>query len=169
MKILIAYYSRTGTTKKVAEILAQRLGADIEEIKDGVDRKGAKGYLLCGKEATFKQLTTLEVCQNHPANYDLVILGSPIWSWNISSPIRTYLEQYNSEFTKIAFFCTMGGSGLERATKEVEKITNQKVIASLGLTTLEVVKNEFAQKAETFANEILSPREPVGNTPCKLS
>lgn len=154
MKILIAFYSRTGTTKKVAEALAQMLGAEVEEIKDTVDRTGAKGYLLSGKEATLKQLTTLEATLHNPADFDLVIVGTPIWGWNLSSPVRTYLEEHKHDFKKIAFFCTMGGSGVERATKETEKTTGLEISTSLGLTTLEVVKNKFMEKLEKYANEI---------------
>ena len=115
MKILIAYYSRTGTTKKVAEVLGIKLNADIEEIKDTVDRVGAKGYLLSGRDATLRRMTTIEPMQKNPADYDLVIIGTPIWSWNLSVPVRTYLEQHKTEFKNIALFCGMGGSGDKRA------------------------------------------------------
>ena len=60
MKILIAYYSRTGSTKIVAEKLMAMTGADIEEIKDKTDRSGIIGYMRSGREAMKKILPELE-------------------------------------------------------------------------------------------------------------
>jgi len=54
MKILVIYYSRTGVTKKVAEILKGKLGADLEAIEDKINRRGVFGYIRSGREATLK-------------------------------------------------------------------------------------------------------------------
>ena len=153
-KILIAYYSRTGTTKKAAEFLAEKLGADCEEIKDTIDRSGAKGYFISGRDGTFRKLTTLQPLHKNTADYDLVIIGTPIWSWNMSSPIRTYLTEYKNEFKQVAFFCTMGGSGDERAFAEMAEIAGQDPVATFALTTKEVVTNNFQQKAEAFVGSV---------------
>ena len=53
MKVLVAFYSRTGSTKLVAEAIAQALNADVEEIKDKKDRNGIFGFLKSGYEAVF--------------------------------------------------------------------------------------------------------------------
>lgn len=153
-KILIAYYSRTGTTKKVAEFLAEKLGADCEEIKDTVDRSGAKGYFISGRDGTFRKLTTLRPLNKNTADYDLVVVGTPIWSWNMSAPIRTYLTEYKNEFKKVAFFATMGGSGDERTFVEMAEIVGKQPVATFALTTKEVVTNNFQPKAEEFAGEL---------------
>jgi flavodoxin len=155
MKILIAYYSRTGTTKKIAETLAEKLGADVEEIRDTVDRRGIRGYLTSGRDAMKKNLTKLEVLKFSPKEYDLVIVGTPIWGWNMSVPIRTYLTENKDQFPKVAFFCTMGGSGDEKAFLEMEKITDRKPLATLGLKTVEVVKSNFYEKLEKFVGELI--------------
>ena len=149
-KILIAFYSRTGTTKKVAEVLAIKLDAEIEEIKDTVDRAGAKGYLLSGRDATLRRLTTLESAQRNPADFDLVIIGTPIWSWNLSVPARTYLEEHKNEFKNVALLCGMGGSGDKRAGEELEKIVGKKPLAVVGITTKEIVTNNFEAKIDQF-------------------
>jgi flavodoxin len=156
MKTLITFYSRTGTTKKVAEALAQKLGAEIEEIKDTVPRGGAKGYLLSGRDATLRRLTKIEPLKFNPGDFELVIIGTPIWSWNLSVPIRTYLQQQKNNFPKVAFFATMGGSGDERASEEAEKIINQKFSAHLALTTKEVIKDDYINKLDKFVAEINS-------------
>lgn len=55
MKKLIVYYSRTGTTKKVAEILSVKLKADLTELVDMQDRSGLSGYIRSGYEAVIKK------------------------------------------------------------------------------------------------------------------
>lgn len=150
MKTLVIFYSRTGTTKKVSEIIAQKLNADMEEIQDTVDRSGVKGYLISGRDAMKRKLTQLEPIKKNLNEYDLVIIGTPIWSWNMSVPIRTFLSEQKENLKKIAFFCTLGGSGDKKAFQEMEEIVGKKPEATLRITTKEVVKNEFSAQVEEF-------------------
>lgn len=154
MKILVVFYSRTGITKKLADYIAKKIGAEMEEIKDTVNRAGVLGYLLAGRDSALHRLTKLEKPNCNPADYDLVIIGTPVWSWNISTPVRTYLEEYKAQFKQVAFFCTMGGSGDERAFREVERNIGKKPTAILSLRTREVVIGELS-KADKFCEEII--------------
>lgn len=154
MKTLIVYYSRTGATRKVTEVLAGKLAAEVEELKDTVDRSGAVGYLTAGRDATLKRLTKLEPVKHDPAAFDLVLIGTPTWSWNLSAPVRTYLEEQKNNLPKVAFFCTMGGSGDSRARKDLEKIIGREALAELSLFTKEVFKNEFEGKVDVFVEAI---------------
>lgn len=156
MKILIAYYSRTGTTKKVAEALAEKIGAEVEEIKDNVDRSGAMGYMASGRDAMKRKVIELEPAKLNPADFDLVIVGTPVWSWNISVPVRSYLNGQKNNLKKVAFFCTMGGSGDNRTFSEMEKIIGQKPATTMSARTIDVVKNNYLPKLEKFAAEIAS-------------
>ena len=150
MKTLIVYYSRTKTTKKVAEALKEGLDADIEEIIDTKDRSGPIGYLSAGKDATLRRLTKIEDTKNDPADYGLVIIGTPTWSWNVSTPVRTYLKQMKDKFNRVAFFCTMGGSGYERVFKEMQAAIDKAPVATLTLLTKEVARDEFKEKLNKF-------------------
>ncbi|MFA5359771.1 MAG: flavodoxin [Patescibacteria group bacterium] len=153
VKILVAYYSRTGITKKLAEFLAEKLGAQTEEIKDTVNRAGAVGYMLAGRDAMQRKLTKLEPLKLNPADFDLVIIGTPVWAWNMSAPIRTYLTEHKDKFKQVAFFCTMGSDGDIKTFKEMGEIINKKPVAVLALKTKEVVDNSL-EKAEKFLGEI---------------
>jgi flavodoxin len=154
MKILIIYYSRTGVTKKLAEYISQKIGATMEEVMDTKNRAGVMGYILAGRDGTQRRLTKLETIKNNPADFDLVIIGTPIWSWNMSTPIRTYLEENKSQFKQVAFFSTMGGSGDERAFKEMGEIIGKKPVATLGLKTREVITGNL-EKADKFCEEVM--------------
>jgi flavodoxin len=157
MKTLVVYYSRTGTTKKIGEEIAKKLKTESEEIIDTVDRNGAKGYLYAGRDAMKRNLTKLKRMKTNPVDYDLVIVGTPIWAWNVSAPVRTYLTAFKGKFKKVAFFCTMGGSGAEKAFKEMGEVINLDPIANFSLTTKEVIADSYQKKIEEFIKELEQP------------
>lgn len=150
MKTLIVYYSRTGTTKKVAEMLARKLEADTEEIKDTVNRSGVIGYLKSGRDAMKRSLTVLETVIKNPADYDLVIIGTPLWANNMTPSIRTYLTGQKEKLKEAAFFCTMGGLKSEKAFSEMEDVSGKKPVAVMPISTKEVVKGEYEKKVDEY-------------------
>jgi flavodoxin len=153
MKILIVYYSRTKNTKKVAEALQVQLGCDIEEIKTKKKYTGPVGWILAGKEASQGALPEIEPIEKNPANYDLVVLGTPIWAWNISSPLRAYIAKNKEKFNKIAAFCTMGGD-FGKAFEEIELICNRKLEAKIAINAKDIVSGNF-EILKSFLSDIV--------------
>lgn len=160
MKTLVAFFSRTGTTKKVAEKIARTLKCDKEEIKDDVKRSGPVGYMRCGREASARMLTTLKKIKKDPAEYDMIVVGTPIWAWNVSSPVRTYLTENKGKFKKVAFFCTMMGSGAEKAFAEMKGLVGKKLAGTLALLTKEVNQGGYEDSIKKFTQK-LKPRKKV--------
>jgi flavodoxin len=154
MKTLVVYFSRTNTTKKVADELSKGLNCEIEELKDTKNRSGVIGYLSAGRDASLRKLTALEPLKNDIANYDLILVGTPVWSWNISVPVRTFLTEYKEKIKNVAFFCTMGGSGADRTFAEMESISGKAPLALMQMTTKEVVAGNFSKKINDFINNL---------------
>jgi flavodoxin len=154
MKTLILFYSRTGMTKKVAEKLAVIFNADTEEVCDTVNRSGAGGYLLSGRDATFKKLTILKPLTHDISKYELVIIGTPIWAWTMSTPVRTLLTEQKDKINKVAFFCTQGGSGAEKAFIQMAQLLNKQPVASFSLLTKEVAQDKMLDVLNNFAAKI---------------
>jgi flavodoxin len=154
MNILIVFYSRTGTTKKIAEAISNTLQCNLEEIFDTKNREGTLGYLISGRDSMLKNLTMLKEIKNDPSLYDLIIIGTPIWFYNVSTPIRTYLIENKEKFKKVAFFCTEGSSGGDRAMKEMAKLCGQEPIGTLELKTKEIIQEKYSLKVKEFINKI---------------
>lgn len=154
MKILIVYYSRTGVTKKVAEILQQKLNCDSEEIISVKDRKGPIGYMISGREAMQGTLAEIKPIISNPADYELVIVGTPVWAFTMSSPTRTFLTEQKDKLKKVAFLVTMGGSGQEKTYKKMAEIIGQQPIATLDLKTEEVVKGKAEERINEFVRKL---------------
>jgi len=154
MKILVTFYSRSGKTKKVAEAISEILKCDKEEIFDTKNRKGIPGFLSAGTDANLRRLTTIKEIKNNPSLYDLVIIGTPIWSSNISTPIRTYLSLYKEDFKKVAFFCTRLSSDSKKVFDDIKNITQKTPLALLELSSREVARDQYMQKVKEFIENL---------------
>jgi flavodoxin len=154
MKILVAFYSRTGFTRKVCQELAQKLNADIEEIIDTKSRKGPIGWLYAGRDASRKMSTLIAQPQKDPAQYDLVVLGTPIWAWTLTPAVRSYLTQNKGKIKKAAFLCTMGSSGDVGAFTGMEELLGQKPVATMAIKTKQVAKNGGTAEIELFTERL---------------
>jgi hypothetical protein len=87
--------------------------------------------------------------------YDLVVVGTPVWARNVSGPVRTYLEQNNNKFKSVAFFCTYGGSGSEKALKTMEKLCGKPAAGKLDILESDVKSTAYAADVKHFAASIL--------------
>ncbi len=154
MKILVVFYSRSGKTKKVAGKISELLKCEIEEIIDLKNRKGIPGFLSAGSDANLRRLTTIKEIKNNPSLYDLVIIGTPIWSSNISTPIRTYLSLHKEDFKNVAFFCTQLGSDANKVFDGMKNLSQKTPLALLVLTSREVARDQYIQKVKEFINNL---------------
>ncbi|OFW54815.1 MAG: hypothetical protein A2163_05370 [Actinobacteria bacterium RBG_13_35_12] len=154
MKILVVFYSRSGKTKKAAEAISEILKCDKEEIFDMKSREGIVGFLSAGTDANLRRLTAIKEIKYDPSLYDLVIIGTPIWSSNISTPIRTYLFLFKEEFKKVAFFCTRLGSDSKKVFADMKNLSQKAPLVVLELTTREVARDQYIQKVKEFIENL---------------
>jgi len=156
MKALVVYYSRSGNTRKVATAISNGLKCEIEEIKDTKKRTGLWGWLMTGRDGAKKLLTKIKDIEKDLGSYDIVIIGGPIWSWNLSSPVRTFLSQYAEQIKSAAFFCTEGGSGDKRAFRSMEELLGKSPIAKLIVKETEIKRDTYHEKVGSFVDQIRS-------------
>lgn len=153
MSTLVICYSRTGTTRKVGEQVAQMLNCDREEIFDTKSRGGPIGYMVAGKAGLRKQLTELKPVSKNPGEYDLVVIGTPVWSYNISAPVRTYIEMYKNKFAEVAFFITcVDNPG--KTLSEMESICGKRPRSKLMLMKKDFKAGTDGNKIQRFVQEL---------------
>ena len=150
MSILVAYYSRTNVTKKVAESIANQLDADIEEIVPKVKYDGKIGYMRGGKDAISEKIIDLDSLKYNPADYDLVYLGTPVWAGRAATPVISYIKQNEGSFNDVKFFVTAGGSGFEGTIEQLGKYVGKAPLKTLSLTTKQVKRDEFKDELASF-------------------
>jgi flavodoxin len=154
MKVLVAYYSRTGTTRRIAQEISTLLECDIEEIQDMTNRSGLIGWLRSGRDAGARKLTTLKEIKNDPGLYDIVIVGTPIWNHSLSTPVRTYIAQCKDSFREVAFFRT-GYTADDNPFEEMELLSGKKPKATMKLQSKqEIEPDQHQEKLQEFIRQI---------------
>jgi flavodoxin len=155
MKILVAYYSKTGNTERAAREIASKLGADIEKIIDKNNRKGIFGFIFGGRDAMKKRITEIETAVKKPADYDLTIIGTPVWASSMTPAARTYIDKNKGNLKQWAFFITSGNTEPESMVSEIEMISGKKAIAHVGFNAEELKKEEvYNKKMDGFIEAI---------------
>ena len=144
MKTLVVFYSRTGCTRTVAQALAARLDAVIEELRETTDRSGVAGYLRAGRDAGMRRPADLLPVACQPAAFDLTIVATPVWAFTMCPAVRTWLKREAVNIRRVAFVATQGGSGAERTFRHMEEIMGRPPVARLAL----IDKNVRAQSCE---------------------
>lgn len=139
-KVLVAYFSASGVTKKTAQNLAQIANADIYEIKpvtpytdadlDWTDKNSRSSVEMSDKSSRPEIIDdNFEL-----SSYDVVFLGFPIWWYIAPTIVNTFLEKYDFSNKKIVLFATSGGSGFGK--------------------TVEYLKNSISQTAEIVEGKV---------------
>lgn len=120
-KMLVLYYSQTGNTKAVAEAIANKLGADIEEITmvNPYDPDFQATIDRCKKDQEQGILPEIQPVKADIANYDVVFLGFPVWFGTYAPPVTTFLNSADFSGKKIVPFCTFGSGGLESSARDL--------------------------------------------------
>ena len=110
MNPIIIFYSRSGNTRKVAQELSAALGCQVVEILDRTKRSGVIGYMRSIRQASAKKEVEIEDVDVDLKKFDMVIIGTPVWMYTVSTPVRAFLTRYGACIEKAAFFCTHGGN-----------------------------------------------------------
>jgi flavodoxin len=153
-RILVVYYSRTGTTRLVAEQVANALGADIEEVSDRANRMGRLGYFRSLFEGTFRRRSEIGPPVHELETYDLVLLGSPVWTGSVSSPVRSFIRRHRDRMKAVGFFCTCGGWRGEQAVEQMARESSKHPVARLVLRNAEVSRGAAGPKVRDYVERI---------------
>jgi len=142
MKTLVVVYSRTGNTLSVAKRIAGELEADLEAIEDKTNRKGILGFLRSGYESLRKKIPPIAEPKHNPDDYELFIIGTPIWAGRMSSPVRAYLMRFRGQLRKVAFFATSAGGDHGKALAEMVELAAAEPLATVEITFGQIKKGE---------------------------
>ncbi len=162
-EILVVYYSRTGHTKQLAERIAERLGADLEQIAERRSRSGILGYLRSTYETLRERLPEIGPTRD-PARYRMVLVGTPIWDMSPSSPVRSYLMRHQGALRSTAFFCTCGGSGADKAFAKMSRDAGKEPMTTL-VVRAHALDSAGAAIDRFVADVRTPPARPVPVTP----
>lgn len=133
-KTLIAYFSASGVTKRVAENMAKATGADLFEIEPAVkytradlnwmDKKSRSTLEMQDRSCRPAMAKTADV-----SAYEVILVGFPVWWYREPSIIDTFMESADFAGKTVVPFCTSGGSGLGDSAANMQALApNAKVV-----------------------------------------
>lgn len=137
MKIALVYYSLDENTAFAAEKIGLRLGADILRLKPEKEYPTDKiaKYFWAGKSAAFQEAPRLRPFNFDINNYDVIILGTPVWAGTFAPPMRTFIRAHTWEGRKVALFASCSGGGTEKCFQQLRHETR----GSIKLPTLRLI------------------------------
>ena len=155
-KTLIVYFSWSGHTRTVANIIHDLVGCDIVEIE--VEEPYSNVY----NEVTARARQELDN-DIRPAlvtrvenidEYDTLIVGTPIWSSRLAPPVKSFLAMYDFAGKKIAPFCTHGGSGTAQSVNNIREVCpDSEILQSLAVS---------GSRAESSRNDVIRWLQTIG-------
>lgn len=126
-KVLVAYFSATGTTRKVAEDLSKVMEADLFEIKPEQEYTAADLDWNDSTSRSSREMRNTDFRPPVAANvenigeYDTVFLGFPIWWYIAPTIINTFIENNNLDGKRVICFATSGGSPIKPCVENLKK------------------------------------------------
>ena len=154
-KTLVAYFSASGVTAKVAKKLAAAIGADLFEIQpeqlytdDDLNWQNSRSRSSVEmKDRSCRPAIASKV--ENMAQYDCVFVGFPVWWYREPSIIDTFMEAYDFSGKKVVPFCTSGGSGLGDSAQNMQKLASGATVVNGKKFSSSVSENELKSWAES--------------------
>ena len=168
-KTLVLYYSLTGNTKMVADEIATRLGADIEELTcvDPYDTNFQACIQRCMQEREQGVLPEINPVKADLSQYDVIFVGYPVWFGTYAPPVTKWLQGVDLSGKKVVPFCTFGSGGLESSVADLKAAQpNAEVLPGYGVRAarLDAMPKEVEQflTAGGFLEGEYTEPEPFG-------
>jgi flavodoxin len=153
-KVLIAYFSLTGNTKQVVDVIKEKTGADIFEIKT------VENYLRKDiEEVAKKQINEGYVPKMANSvkidDYDLIFVGSPVWWFTTSLPVKAFLKECDLKNKKVVPFCTYGSVEGDFFEDFSAECSSKNVLNGIGFTESDLNDmDKVSSKIDTWLKEI---------------
>jgi menaquinone-dependent protoporphyrinogen IX oxidase len=158
-KTLVVYYSLTGNTARVARDIANRTGADLESLRDRDHGVGVFAYLKDCFDALKGKAARIAPLSHDPAQYDLTVIGTPVWVGRMTPAVRAYLQQTRGHLGRVAFFVTSGNTDVARLLPALEAVAQTQAVAAAGFSAPELKEQGvYEEKLSTLLNELQRER-----------
>ena len=154
-KILVAYFSASGVTKKVAENMAKAANADLFEIVPkqpytGADLNWMDKQSRSTLEMKDKNCRPAMAAKPDVSGYDVILVGFPVWWYREPSIIDTFMESADFTGKTVVPFCTSGGSGLGDSAKNMQFLASGAKVLDGKRFSSSASADELKKWAEKF-------------------
>lgn len=159
MKAAVVYYSLEGSTKRAAQAVAQRLGANLIELacEDPYPTEGRARLLRGSKDAMTGAKPALKPYAFDATAYDLVVVAGPLWCGKMAAPLNTFKRDHGAELSdkRVAGIVVSGAPKESYADAPRKLLARDSDMPVLHLTTKQAAdEDEFSQHVSTFCVDL---------------
>jgi len=157
LKKLVVYYSLEGNTSFIAQNIAEVMGADLLELQpqQSIKPKGLMKYLWGGKQVVMKEQPDLKPLDKRPEEYDVLIIGTPVWAFSYAAPLNSFFSAVNFKNKKVALFCCHAGGKGKTLANMREALAGNTILGEIDFVEpLRKDKKGSALKAKEWAKGI---------------
>lgn len=157
---MVAYYSQTGNTEKVAKMLVKALESrDIDVKRLSIERSQERTYEENVEDAKEEKMAEIESVKTDMSDFDILFIGTPVWCGKPATPINTFMDQCEGlDGTKIVSFLTHGGGGPSMTfdmIKDELETKGGEIIEELSLSSEDVGTKVEKEKVEELISRLV--------------
>lgn len=163
-RVLVVYFSAGGATERIARDLADLCGADLEEIRERRERpapRGFWGYFGAGARSSFRTAPRILTPARNPGDYDAVFVCTPVWSWNLSPPVRSWLRTYRGALPPAAYVTVSGDTKPDKIVRNMAREGGREPFAFAGFSE----RDQYAENRASYLEKIAVLVEPLRGKP----
>jgi flavodoxin len=155
LKTLIACYSYSGHTLKVANALKEKINADLTVL----ETKSDKWYLFKAWDSLRENKVPLKPCKTDLMDYDSLVLCCPVWVGKVPAAINQYLSELkNLKGKQFGVFVTSGGDRSQKATIQIREYLDNQGMHFLGqmrILSKDVEKDKYGEIFDLFSKKFM--------------
>lgn len=143
MRVAVIYWSFEGNTRSIAKKIADKFSADIYELNvknNKLPKSGFFKYFWGGKQVFMKETPELINFDINVDDYDVIFIGTPVWSFTYAPALRSFFKKYNITNKKVALFCSHSGGSKNTILDMKDRLPQNEFIGEIEV--LEPLKNE---------------------------
>lgn len=157
--ILIVFYSYTGNSRRLAQLLAAQRGWPVGEVLERRPRSGAFGYLRCAADSLLARRPAVKYEGPDPAGFATVVLVAPIWLGRLAGPMRSFVADKRESIRRAAVLTTMGSRGASNAVAEIARLLGKDPVLAEVVTARETEDGSCAAAVEAFGRALQAPAD----------
>lgn len=157
-KSIVVYYSQTGTTTKLANLISSRLSIDIDSIVCNEPYNGDFGQTIerCKNDMQNGTVPAVKPLSHNLAEYDTIYLGYPVWFGTFAPPVSSFLKNNDLKGKVLIPFCTFGSGGLNTSADNLKALLpDTKIAAGYGVRSARISKAKNELETFLIANGIV--------------
>jgi hypothetical protein len=149
-KVLVVSYSYAGTSRKLAQLLCRQQGWPMGEVVEFNPRSGLRGLWECLADSWLRRSPAIRYAGPATADFDVVVLVSPIWVFRLAGPMRSFIAARLGQFQDVAVASVRGSRGGLGSVAEIAKLLGRNPILSAAFNQRDVQDGSCAARLTAF-------------------